>query len=313
MIGDLASRALPSEVPAFLRTPEAARQIGEVAREPDRSKGSGEPHDADSNPAHYVDVGDDLRIARGPSLSALPPLSGLPANREGYDSALRAAGSNEYRAGYLPYAIIDGYQQLVTDLAYWRADVAGARYARTPLDRAWFLKDQYLREGLTIRDLGYLAHFVGDASQPMHVSVHRDGWGDYPNPEGFPAARGLHARFEGDFVRNAITAKDIMDYIAPVRDCSCAIQQRTADYLSASHNEVVNLYRMEKAGEFDGKHESGKIFVAKRLEAATSELRDLIVQAWRRSAEVSVGFPPIAVKDIESGKTNALGSLQGLD
>ena len=91
------------------------------------------------------------------------------------------------------------------------------------------------------------------------------------------------------------------------------IQQRTADYLTASHNEVINLYRMEKAGEFDGKHDSGKIFVAKRLGAATSELRDLIVQAWRHSAEVSVGYPSIAVKDIELGKTNALGSLQRLD
>ena len=36
--------------------------------------------------------------------------------------ALRAAGTDEYRAGYLPYAIIDGWQQLVMDFAYWRAD-----------------------------------------------------------------------------------------------------------------------------------------------------------------------------------------------
>jgi len=117
MIGELAAQSLPAEIPEFLRTPEAARQIGETAREPDRSKSSGEPHDSDADPAHHVAVADDLKIMRGPLLST------LPANRESYDTALRAASSDEFRAGYLPYAIIDGWQQLVTDLAFWRADV----------------------------------------------------------------------------------------------------------------------------------------------------------------------------------------------
>src|SRR6266513_1653459 len=121
MIGELAAKSLPLEVPMFVRDAEAARQIGEAAREPDRSKGAGQPHDSDSDPAHHVAVGDDLKISRGPLLSA------LPANRESYDTALRVAGTDEYRAGYLPYAIIDGWQQLVMDFAYWRADVAGSK------------------------------------------------------------------------------------------------------------------------------------------------------------------------------------------
>jgi hypothetical protein len=307
MIGELASSALPLELPAFLRSPEAGRQIGEVAREPDRSRGGGEPHDMDSDPAHHIDAGDDLKISRGPALAA------LPANRESYDTALRTAGTNEYRAGYLPYAIIDGWQQLVMDLAYWRADVAGARYAITPAERTWFLKDQYTREGLTIRDLGYWAHFVGDGSQPMHVSVHSDGWGNYPNPQKFTTAKGLHARFEGSFVRAAITAKDVSAHLAPYRDCRCTIQRRVSDYLVATHKEVLTLYQLEKSEAFDGRHDSGKGFAAARLAAATSELRDMIVDAWRRSAEVSVGYPPIAVRDIVSGRTNALSALQGID
>jgi hypothetical protein len=307
LIGQLASQSLPAEIPEFLRTPEAARQIGETAREPDRSKGAGEPHDADADPAHHVVVGDDLKIAHGPLLAT------LPANRESYDTALRAAGTNEYRAGYLPYAIIDGWQQLVMDLAYWRADVAGAKYAKTPPERTWFLKDQYSREGLTVRDLGYLAHFVGDGSQPMHVSVHSDGWGDYPNPNEFSAKRGLHALFEGSFVRNAVSAEDVLAALPVHRDCRCTIQKRVMDYLSTSQKEVVTLYKIEKSGGFDGAHDSGKQFATERLAAGASELRDMVVDAWHRSAVVSVGFPPIPVADIESGKANALGSLQGLD
>src|SRR5207237_3509396 len=117
-----ASHALAPDIPEFLRTPEAARQIAEVARQPDWSRG-------ELNAANYVLVGDDLKISRGPALTALPD------SRERYDAALRSTGSNQYAAGYLPYAIIDGWQQLAMDLAYRHADVAVARWAKSPAEQ----------------------------------------------------------------------------------------------------------------------------------------------------------------------------------
>lgn len=39
----------------------------------------------------------------------------------------------------------------------------------------------------------------------------------------------------------------------------------------------------------------------------------MIADAWRRSAEVSVGTPAIAVRDIESGEANGFDALRGLD
>jgi hypothetical protein len=307
LIGVLASQSLPLEIPEFLRNPEAARQIGEVAREPNRSRGAGQPHDSDADAAHHLDVGDDFKISHG------PPLSALPATRESYDTALRAVGTNEYRAGYLPYAITDGWQQLVIDLAYWRADFAGAKYANNPAERTWFLKDQYTREGLTIRDLGIWSHFVADGSEPLNVSVHSDGWGNFPNPQKFSNAKGFRARFEASFVRSEITEKDLSARMAPYRDCHCTIQHRIADYLGATQREVVTLYQIEKADGFDGNDASGKTFVSGRVAAAISELRDLITEAWRRSGEVSVGDPPIVLRDIESGRTNAFNSMRGND
>ena len=41
----------------------------------------------------------------------------------------RAVGRTQYSAGYLPYSIVDGWQQLVKDLAYWRVDVAATEAA----------------------------------------------------------------------------------------------------------------------------------------------------------------------------------------
>ena len=45
LIGVAAMRALPDDLPAFLRTPGAIADVGELAREPDRWKGGGQPHD----------------------------------------------------------------------------------------------------------------------------------------------------------------------------------------------------------------------------------------------------------------------------
>src|ERR1700744_3669504 len=106
LIGQLAVESLPLDMPAFLHTREASDAIGELAREPDRSRGSGQPHDADLDPGHFMDLSDDGTILGGPALAA------LPSTRQDYDTAMRAVGSNEYKAGFLPYNIMDGYEQL---------------------------------------------------------------------------------------------------------------------------------------------------------------------------------------------------------
>ncbi len=190
----IAIEKLPEDVPAFVRDPAMLPKLALMGRELDRSKGSGETHDKERDPGHYVDVSDDGKVM------GVLPLDQLPVTREAYDTKLRAGGSNQYQAGYLPYSIIDGWQQLRKDFAYWRADVRGIETASSPEERAWFEADRRLREKLTLRDIGIWSHYVADASQPLHVSVHYNGWGDFPNPQGF-TTKHIHAYFEGVFVR----------------------------------------------------------------------------------------------------------------
>ncbi len=305
IISEIAIENLPDEIPAFLRSPEIARQIGELGREPDRSKGTGNPHDADLNPGHYVNIGDDKTVFG-------VPLNPLPLTREDYDTALRSHGTDEFKAGYLPYSIIDGWQQLEKDFAYWRADSAGERIAKSDADREFFGQDRALRETLTIRDLGYWSHFVGDASQPMHVSVHYNGWGDYPNPNNYTSKK-IHAYFEGEFVRRYVTKTDAGAKIPAYRDCRCSIQDRTIAYLLASQAQLVPLFELEKTHAFDGVHSEGKDFAAERLAAASGEIRDMVVDAWRASADATVGYPPVSVRNVESGKSYPIEELKGLD
>src|SRR5690349_7112105 len=65
IIGELAVRALPPEMPAFLRTSQAAIDIGEYSREPDRVRGGAKLFDSDHSPAHFIDLGDDGTIFGG--------------------------------------------------------------------------------------------------------------------------------------------------------------------------------------------------------------------------------------------------------
>ncbi len=140
LVSGIGAELLPDELPAFVRTPDAIADIAVFGRELDRSKGAGDPHDKERDAGHFVGL-DDAGLVAG-----LLALDALPATREAYDSALRAGSkATQYSAGYLPLAIVDGWQQLVKDFAYWRAASVGARTALDPADRAWFEADRASR------------------------------------------------------------------------------------------------------------------------------------------------------------------------
>ncbi|MEY4966154.1 MAG: hypothetical protein RL274_1737 [Pseudomonadota bacterium] len=303
MIGELAAKNFPVQIPAFLRTPQARFQIGQLAREPDISKGAGQPHDADLDPGHYVNVSDDGTIRGGPKLSD------LPATRRDYDTALRAAGTNQYAVGYLPYNLMGGYQQLVKDFAILRMTMAAQKYARqfsmTSEERRRFAREHALREMLTLRDLGWWAHFVGDTANPMHATIHLNGWRGDSNPRGFTTARGTHAKFEEVFVNANIADADVAARLRPYRACACTIAQRTQDYLAASWALVVPTYELEKSGALDTATPESSAFVAERLAEGASQLRDWVTDAWDDSAKATLGYRnPMSVADLESGKAD---------
>jgi hypothetical protein len=300
-IGELAVRNFPKQIPAFLRTPAAATRIGLLAQEPDVSRNAGEPHDADLDPGHFLDVSDDGTILGGPKLSS------LPATRQDYDSALRAAGSSEYKAGFLPYNLMDGWQQLVKDFALLRQDMAAQKYARkfgfTAAQRRDYADALAVRQLLTLRDLGVWAHFVGDASQPMHVSVHYNGWGEGLNPEGFVTTAGLHAKFEAAFVDAHVSEAEVSARIRPMRSCTDPVQTCVTAYLTATQEGVLPLYRFEKAGAFDAATPEAKAFTIRCLAEAASMLRDMVADAWAASGQAVLGYKTKAsVADLEAGR-----------
>jgi hypothetical protein len=302
-IGELAVRHFPKQIPAFLRTSQAALQTGLLAQEPDISRGSGQPHDADLDPGHFLDLSDDGTILGGPRLTD------LPASRESYDTALRAVGSDEYKTGFLPYNLMDGWQQLVKDFALLRLDIAAQKYARkfalTPAEKRGYADAQMVRQLLTLRDLGVWAHFVGDASQPMHVTLHYNGWGDGPNPQGFVTGAGLHAKFEANFVDAHVSEADVAARLTPPQSCGDGIKSCVQAYLNSSKDGVQTVYQLEKEGAFDAATPQAEAFAGQRIADGASRLRDMVTDAWSASGNVILGYHGTAtIADIEAGKAD---------
>ena len=301
-ISGIAIEKLPESLPAFVRTPTAVADIAVLGRELDRSKGAGRTHDAERDPGHWVSLADDGSVV------GVLPLADLPDTRERYDTLLRAKGFTQYKAGYLPYAIVDGWLQLRKDFAYWRALRKGIETASSAEERAWLEADQRRREQLILRDIGVWSHYVGDASQPLHVSVHYEGWGAYPNPQGY-TNKDFDAPFEGAFVRDNLERAAIAAEVPPYQPCGCSIEDRTKALLLATLAQVEPLYALEKDGGLAQGDARGIAFANARLAAGATAVRDMIVDAWLASAEAPVGYPMVNVRDIESGKIRATLNL----
>jgi hypothetical protein len=306
LIGQDAILALPEELPAFLRAPAAAELVGELSREPDRWRDAGKTHDTDRDPAHFLDLGDDETVFGGPALAA------LPETRAGYEAALRAAGADSWKAGYLPYSIIDGWQQLAKDFAYWRIESIAAVKVANPAHRAWMAADLVERQALILRDLGVLSHYVGDGSQPLHVTTHFNGWGAGPNPDAFTLER-VHGPFEGEFVRNHVDPAAVRAAMAPYADCHCDIAHWTSAYLAGTNRQVRPFYQLYKAGGFVAGDARGRAFATTQLAVGAAALRDVVVGAWRASATGHAGWPSVSVADVEAGKIDPYDSLYGTD
>jgi hypothetical protein len=309
----VAMRALPSGLPAFLRANDAVTTIAALGPEEDRLKGAGLSWDHDDDPGHYVDIGDDGTIGGKVSVRQLPD------DMEAYAGALAASSSDPYRVGYLPYSIADGWEQLRKDFAYWRVFDYLARHVAQSEMHASFQAELKLREALVIHDIGVWGHFVGDGSQPLHVTIHYNGWGNYPNPNNYTKAH-IHAAFEGAFVRDHVHVDAVSRLVAPGGPrapdhllSQTEILSATGAYLARTASQVPQLYEIEKRGGFQNGTSEATAFATARVADGARELRDLVVLAWDDSLHDAVGYPEIAVGDILSGKVVPAPSAFGGD
>jgi hypothetical protein len=258
---------LPRSMPAFFRN--AGRQLEFLSPEPDRWRTS-EFREMDEawKYDHYID------------LENVPPGALNAPDRYEFIKALLEAGLErpQQDVGFLPFRILEVYQRLVTGFARWRATPDGP-------ERRW------IQERILF-DAGILSHYVVDAAQPHHTTIHFNGWAqDAPNPRGFTTDRGFHSRFESAFVRAHVQHGDVEGRMARApRDLGEDVRAAVWEYVQDSHGKVERLYELEKEYGFTPDappHPETREFAVQRLAEGAEMLRAMWWSAWRESEGVA--------------------------
>jgi hypothetical protein len=273
MIGQAAMAHLPADLPAFMQSKDAKDEIVYLQAEEDRLK-IGVAQDRawarEWTTDHYLDIGDDGTVGVVVSLDA------LPATRDDFIKALWNAPQHidAYSVGFAPYAILEGYEQVRADFALWRLAAPNEKTERA---------------NLTVHDIGIFAHFVGDGSQPLHMTVHFNGWGDYPNPSGYTTSHTFHADYEDVFVDAHLSADDVTALVGPTQILADVPLAEVGRYLAKTNTQVVPLYILAKRGAMapGGSSDAQATLIklsAVQLAAAATMLDSLIETAWRASA-----------------------------
>ena len=264
MAARAAAATLPAGIPGFFT--DAGEQLVYLDPEPDRwrSRPLREMDQAFSYD-HYVD------------LENVPAGAMDAPDRWVFLKRLYDAGMErpERDAGFLPFRIVELYQRLATEWRLWRAET-------DPQRREWI-------QQRIVNDAGVLGHYVTDAANPHHSTIHFNGWNaDAANPEGYTTDRNFHGRFESDFVRAHVRYEDVRPRVpSAARNVAGNARAAVMGHIQGSHDLVDALYRLDRDVGFDAAgplRPETRDFAADRLAAGAAMLRDLWWSAWQESA-----------------------------
>jgi len=260
LINRLAAGNLPADVPEFLRTKAAIEEIEYLGPEPDRWRSPAEPELAAAQaPEHFIDL--EPADALGP----------LPHKRLDFEAKVFAAGERPEKIGLQPWVTTEVWERLKAAMRQYR-DLAANHQATRPVEEAILFYT------------GWLGHYVGDGSQPLHTTIQYNGWTG-PNPNGYTTGHQIHWQFEGPFVGANINAPEVLAQMTPTKAIDGDVFDAYVAYLRHTSTYVEKVYQLEKAGGFTGEGTpESRAFTTERIAAGASMLRDMIYTAWVDSA-----------------------------
>lgn len=269
MTARVAVRALPDDMPAFFR--QAQVELGYLCPEPDRWRVERR------EPALRGAVDRDHTVKLEYVIEPLP--------RHRYEYVLQYAGKPKPsggvftwgEVGFAPYAIAERSEMLAVNFMLWRK-------AAESTDTERRIKRQIEQNIIYIA--GLLGHFITDTAQPLHTSVHVDGWSpDLPNPKGY-VGKTIHRRFETDYVNQAVEEQDFENLVARQPRSLGPWLEEALRHIRSSHGHVETVYALDAAHPFGSGSETAeaKQFTCRRLADASQALRDFWYSAWIKSA-----------------------------
>jgi hypothetical protein len=265
-VNRVAAEKLPPDTPIFLRS--AVAELAYLGPEPDRWREEPDPAlKSAQEPDHYFDL---ERIAW---------LDKLPEGRYEFYQKLyekRAQtkdNPDDYlpeRVGLQPYIVMEIFDRLKNGFREYRQ----LQNRHQPTD---FI------ERKIVFYAGWLGHYVADGSQPLHTTIHYNGWVG-ANPKGYAAGGGIHAEFETVYVSRNIAMTDFANLVQAPEHIANPFGSYI-QYLRNSNKLVERVYELDKGGGFrDAGSKEAFDFTTRRLAAGSQMLVNLWYTAWLDSA-----------------------------
>src|SRR5436190_17300458 len=200
IVNQLALASLPTNFPAFVRAPEATERVAFLAGEPDRWRNSPDLSlQHCQEPDHFLDIEELAALGLNPEMLPIfryDFVSQVAAARKAHPEAARSGSEDPAHkyvwVGLLPWAITENYGKLKSGFSYLKAY---EQNHGTPEEIA-------NAQANILYIMGVMGHYAGDASQPLHTTIHHHGWvGD--NPQGYASRQSFHGWIDGGFFAKA--------------------------------------------------------------------------------------------------------------
>ena len=135
--------------------------------------------------------------------------------------------------GFQPWQVEEVWQRLKADMRQYR-NLTAAHEDTAPVQLA------------ILYDAGWLGHYVGDGSQPLHNTIQYNGWTG-PNPHGYTTEHHIHAQFESVYVSANIKASDVAPLVAAAQPTVIDDEWgQYWNYLHHSNSLVEKVYQLDK-------------------------------------------------------------------
>jgi hypothetical protein len=311
VVNQIALASLPTNFPAFVRTPAAQERIAFLSGEPDRWRNTPDlPLKHFNGPDHYIDL-EELALY-GLKPETLPPLrydfiahlgvvrAAHPDSFPAIDPAKNEDHTREL-VGLLPWAITEYYSKLKSGFSYLKAFEA----------RGGTADEIANAQADIIYIMGVMGHFVGDAAQPLHTTAHHHGWvGE--NAHGYTTNGAFHAWIDGRYFAKVggVNSKDLK--IRPAQLVSLKNEparpeemfQAITAYIVAQHKLVEPLYELDKAGKLSGEGEQGlqgRAFLEQQLIVGGQMLGDIWYSACQQAPRDTYLESQLARRNVANG------------
>ncbi len=292
MVNQIALASLPTNFPSFIRTPAAQERVAFLAGEADRWRNTSELTLKHFNgPDHYIDIDElelyklspnslshfryefigQLAVARAAHPTNFPPVD-----------ETRNEDKTRTLVGLLPWTLAEYYGKLKSGFSYLKTFEENGGTAEEILNAQQNI----------LYIMGVMGHFAGDATQPLHTTIHHHGWvGE--NPKGYATNSSIHSWVDGGYLNRAgIRFPEMKSRVRPARVLSATspnakssdIFPTVMTFIIDQHKLVELLYQMNQSGDLSDRGEAGskgRAFITKQLLTGGQFLGDLWISAWQ--------------------------------